>query len=90
MLGLTIVGVAEALVFGAIIILLIKSHVAETKDLHLRLASKSLEDYHYWRDVHPLEVENNKIVLEKVRDEKEKTANLTPAQKEALERAKGF
>jgi len=90
MLGITIVAGLEAVVFGAIIIFLIKTHVAETKDLHLRLASKSLEDYHYWRDGHELEVEHNKQVLEDIRKEKDKTVELTPAQKEAFERAKGF
>ena len=90
MIGLAIVAIIEALVFGAIIVMLIKNHVAETKDLHLRLASKSLEDYHYWRDVQPLEVEHNKQVLEDIRREKDKTVELTPAQKEAFERAKGF
>jgi hypothetical protein len=90
MLALAIVAAIAILVLGAIIIWLIKSHVVETKDLHLRLASKSIEDYHYWRDVHPLEVENNRIVLEKIREEKGKAVELTPAEKEARERAKGF
>jgi len=90
MIGLAIVAVVEALVFGGIIFFLVKTHAAETKDLHLRLASKSLEDYHYWRDGHELEVEHNKQVLEDIRKEKDKTVELTPAQKEAFERAKGF
>jgi len=90
MLAIAFVAAIEAVVFGAIIILLIKSHVAETKDLHLRLASKSLEDFHYWRDGHELEVEHNKQVLEDIRKEKNKTVELTSAQKEAFERAKGF
>jgi len=90
MIGLTIVAVVEALVFGSIIFFLVKNHAAVTKDLHLRLASKSLEDYHYWRDGHELEVEHNKQVLEDVRKEKNKAVELTPAQKEGFERAKGF
>ena len=90
MLGITIVAGLEAVVFGAIIIFLIKTHVAETKDLHLALRSKSIEDYHYWRDVHPLEVENNEIVLKKMREEKDKGVELSPAEKEARDRAKGF
>jgi len=90
MVILAIAFIVETLAFGAIIIFLIKTHVAETKDLHLRLASKSLEDFHYWRDGHELEVEHNKQVLEDIRKEKDKTVELTPAQKEAFERAKGF
>jgi len=90
MIGLAIVAVVEALVFGTIIFFLVKNHAAVTKDLHLRLSSKSLEEYHYWRDGHELEVEHNKQVLEDIRREKDKTAELTPAQKEVFERAKGF
>jgi hypothetical protein len=90
MLAITIVAIVEALVFGAIIVILIKTHTAETKDLHLRLASKSLEEYHYFRDEHELEVEHNKQVLEDIRKEKNKTVEMTPAQKKAFERAKEF
>ena len=82
--------IVETLVFGAIIVFLVKTHNAQVADLHFRLASKSLEDYHYWRDGHELEVEHNKQVLEDIRKEKDKTVELTPAQKEAFERAKGF
>jgi len=90
MIILAITLIIETLVFGAIIVFLVKTHNAQVSDLHLRLASKSLEDYHYWRDGHELEVEHNKQVLEDIRKEKNKTAELTSAQKEAFERAKGF
>jgi len=90
MVILAIAFIVETLAFGALIFFLDKVHRKETADLHLRLASKSLEDYHYWRDGHELEVEHNKQVLEDIRKEKDKTAELTPAQREAFERAKGF
>lgn len=93
MTALAIVAIAEALVFGAIIYVLVRIHVDVTKDLHLRLASKSLEEYHYWRDGHELEVEHNKKVLEKVREgeeEKDKTVEMTSEMTEAINRSKGF
>lgn len=90
MVILAIAFIVETLIFGAIIVFLVKAQREETKDLHLRLASKSLEDYHYWRDGHELEMEHNKQVLEDIRKEKNKTVELTPAQKEAFDRAKGF
>ena len=54
---------------GTVVFLTIQ-HKKTTDDLHLRLASKDLEEYHYWRDQHALEVEHNKEVLKTVRDEK--------------------
>ncbi|HDT13720.1 MAG TPA: hypothetical protein ENO03_05110 [Candidatus Aminicenantes bacterium] len=74
----------------AVIVFLVKTHREETKDLHLRLASKSLEEYHYWRDGHELEVEHNRKVLENVRDEKVKTREETPEERERRLAAKGF
>jgi hypothetical protein len=68
------------MIYGIIIILILANvgtvvfltvqHKKTTDDLQLRLASKSLEEYHYFRDVQPLEVEHNKEVLKNVRDEK--------------------
>lgn len=82
--------IVETFIFGALIFYLDKAHRKETADLHLRLSSKSLEEYHYWRDGHELEVEHNKQVLGDIRREKDKTVEMTSAQKEAFERAKGF
>lgn len=90
MTGISIALVVIVLTLSAVIVVLIKTHREETKDLHLRLASKSLEEYHYWRDGHELEVEHNRKVLEKVRDEKDETRELTPEEREKLIAAKGF
>ena len=90
MTGISIALVIVVLALCAVIAYLIKTHREETKDLHLRLASKSLEEYHYWRDAHPLEVEHNKKVLEKVREEKTKTREETPEERANREKAKGF
>lgn len=84
-IGLVIVILA---LIGLIVFLVIR-HQAETKDLHLRLASKSLEEYHYWRDGHELEVEHNKEVLKKVRDEKPEKP-LTPEELAIRNRVKEF
>lgn len=70
MTGISIALVIVVLALCAVIAYLIKTHREETKDLHLRLASKSLEEYHYWRDGHELEVEHNRQVLEDARKEK--------------------
>ena len=87
MLPIIIIGlVIVILALIALVVFLVKTHQDETKDLQLRLASKSLEDYHYWRDEHPLEVEHNKNVLEKIREEKGKEKELTPDEKIAKER----
>ena len=90
MIGLAIVAIVEALVFGAVIFFLVKHFSKVTADLHLRLASKSLEEYHYWRDGHELEVEHNKAVLEKVREEKEEAKTLTAEEIEEQRRVKEF
>lgn len=90
MLGLAIVAIAEAAVFGGIILLILKHYSGVTKDLHLRLASKSLEEYHYWRDGHELEVEHNKQVLENVRKEKDETKTLTAEEMETLRKVREF
>ena len=89
MTGLAIALIIIVLALCAVIVFLVKTHQAETKDLHLRLASKSLEEYHYWRDGHELEVEHNKKVLEKVREEKPEKP-LTPEEKAIRGRVKEF
>ena len=90
MTGISIALVIVVLALCAVIVFLVKTHREETKDLHLRLASKSLEEYHYWRDGHELEVEHNKKVLEKVREEKDETRVLTDEERERLLASKGF
>ena len=71
MLGAVIALAVVALALCGVVIFLARIHQDEKKDLHLRLASKSLEEYHYWRDGHELEVEHNRQVLEDARKEKE-------------------
>ncbi len=90
MIGICVALVLVVLALCAVIVYLIKTHREETKDLHLRLASKSLEEYHYWRDGHELEFEHNKKVLEKVRDEKVGARVETPEERERRLAAKGF
>ncbi len=94
MTAIAIALVLVVLALCAVIAFLVKTHREETKDLHLRLASRSLEDYHYWRDAHPLEVEHNKERLEAVRRDLDakavKEAELTPEERANREKAKGF
>lgn len=90
MLIVCIAFVLIVLALCAVIVFLIKTHREETKDLHLRLASRSLEDYHYWRDGHQLEVEHNREVLKSARSEKVETREETPEERKKREAAKGF
>ncbi len=90
---MTAIAIALAIVvlaLCAVIAFLVKTHREETKDLHLRLASKSLEEYHYWRDGHELEVEHNRKVLEEVRKEKKAEKPLTPEELERKRKVKEF
>ena len=91
MTGISIALVIVALALCAVIVFLIKTNREETKDLHLRLASKSLEEYHYWRDGHELEVEHNRQVLEDARKEKkDEKKPLTPEELERQRKVKEF
>lgn len=94
MLGAVIALAVVALALCGVVIFLARIHQDEKKDLHLRLASRSLEDYHFWRDAHPLEVEHNKERLEALRRELEakeaKDAAMTPEERQKREAAKGF
>ena len=91
MTGISIALIIVVLALCAVIVFLIKTHREETKDLHLRLASKSLEEYHYWRDGHELEVEHNRQVLEDARKEKkDEKKPLTPEELERQRKVKEF
>lgn len=90
MVTLAISFIVETIIFGALIFFLDKAHRKETADLHLRLASRDLSEFYYWKDGHELEVEHNRKVLEKVRDEKTVTREETPEEREKRLAAKGF
>ena len=53
----------------AMALVLTHLHYKEKASLHEQLASKSLEEYKYFQKTFPVELEHNKKVLEKQREE---------------------
>ena len=69
-------------------------HYDEKSELFDRLSAKNLEEYKYFRDNHPLEVDHNKRVLESSRKAEEERIEferkMTPEDKNRIKLAKGM
>jgi len=97
MTGLIIALVTAIVSLVVVVLLMTKEHRKETMDLHDRLASKSLEDYRYWRDRHPEELKDYRARLELNRREVEERLEkdrrkgpAEPGEAERIEAAKQF
>lgn len=97
MTGLIIALILAILTQAGVILVLTLEHRKEVRDLHDRLAAKSLEDYRYWRDRYPVEVRDyagrlaqsrrtNEEILEKLGS----TPTPSPADKAREEAAKSL
>lgn len=95
MTGLIIAIVIAVLAQAGVVVFLTVEHRRELRDLHDRLAAKSVEDYHYWRDRHPVEVMdyNRRLALNRQENEAKlekfmKAPSPSQAELESLDAAK--